>query len=208
MEERDIQNALGEIAAEMDPTLKSQRMASLVSAVFRTAGVELVVVGGSAIEFYTEGAYASGDLDLCLVPPSTITLRQRQELMGRLGAEGGPRSWRVAGMFVDLLGEVESLANTPRRQLKGPYGVIQIVQTEDLLVERILVSTYPGPNVEARDCARKLIGVILEERMQFDWAEFCRLAALPEYDNLADCERLIAETCDELGKENPLHPDG
>lgn len=205
MEERDIQVALGEIAVETDPTLKSQRMASLVSAVFREAGVELVVVGGSAIEFYTEGAYASGDLDLCLVPPSTLTLRQRQELMGRLGAEGGPRSWRVAGMFVDVLGKVESLATTPRRKLDGPYGVIEIFQPEDLLVERILVSAYPGPNAEARDCARKLIGVALENQVEIDWLEFCRLAALPEYDNLADCERLVAETCNELGKENPLH---
>ena len=176
-----------------------------VEAVFREAGVELVVVGGSAIEFYTEGAYASGDLDLCLVPPSTLTLRQRQELMGRLGAEGGPRSWRVAGMFVDVLGEVESLATTPRRKLDGPYGVIEIFQPEDLLVEQILVSAYPGPNAEARDCARKLIGVALENQVEIDWLEFCRLAALPEYDNLADCERLVAETCNELGKENPLH---
>ena len=88
MEERDIQVALGEIAVETDPTLKSQRMASLVSAVFREAGVELVVVGGSAIEVYTEGAYASGDLDLCLVPPSTLTLRPAA---GVDGATGGRR---------------------------------------------------------------------------------------------------------------------
>jgi hypothetical protein len=205
MEEQAIQNALGEIAAESDPTLKSQRMASLVSEVFRTVGVELVVVGGSAIEFYTEGAYASGDLDLCLVPPSTLTIRQRQELMGRLGAEGGPRSWRVAGMFVDVLGECEYFANTQRQLMNGPYGVIQIVQPEDLLVERILVSAYPGPNEEARACARKLIGVAIANQLEMDWAELRRLAELPEYDNLADCEQLIAETCNELGKENPLH---
>mgnify|MGYP004168011649 CR=1 FL=1 len=67
------------------------------------------MVGGSAIEFYTEGAYTSGDLDLCLVSPGSLSLRRRQELMGKLQAEGGPRSWRVAGLFVDLLGHVESV---------------------------------------------------------------------------------------------------
>ena len=205
MEAQAIQNAVNEIATEKDPTLKSQRMASLVSAVFREAGVKLVVVGGSAIEFYTEGAYASGDLDLCLVPPSTITLRQRQELMGKLGAQGGPRSWQVAGMFVDVLGECESFSKTARQQLEGPYGVFELVQPEDLLVERVLVSIYPGPNPEARECAKKLIGVAISNQVELDWNEFCRLAAMPAYDNLADCERLIAETCDELGKENPLH---
>ena len=89
--------------------------------------------------------------------------------------------------------------------MNGPYGVIQIVQPEDLLVERILVSAYPGPNEEARACARKLIGVAIANQLEMDWAELRRLAKLPEYDNLADCEQLIAETCNELGKENPLH---
>src|SRR5512134_1948532 len=84
-----IQRALAEITAEADPTLKHLTLASLVSAIFRERGIELVVVGGSAIEFYTEGAYVSGDLDLCVMQavgaPST---RLRQELMGLLSAQG------------------------------------------------------------------------------------------------------------------------
>lgn len=91
-----VQTALANISAETDPTLKHLSLASLVSAVFRERGIELVVVGGSAIEFYTEGAYVSGVLDLCLVSPTRLDLRSRQELMGRLGARGGPRSWQVA----------------------------------------------------------------------------------------------------------------
>jgi hypothetical protein len=99
-----IREALTDITAENDPTLKHLKLASLVSAVFREGGVELVVVGGSAIEFYTEGAYVSGDLDLCLISPARLDVRTRQELMGRLGAVGGPRNWQVAGMYVDVLG--------------------------------------------------------------------------------------------------------
>jgi hypothetical protein len=45
----DIQRALADITAEADPTLKHFKLASLVSAVFRERGTELVVVGGSAI---------------------------------------------------------------------------------------------------------------------------------------------------------------
>jgi len=51
-----IQAALESIAAEKDPTLKHLALASLVSLVFRERGIELAVVDGSAIEFYTEGA--------------------------------------------------------------------------------------------------------------------------------------------------------
>ncbi len=57
MNRDQIQRTLADIAAETDPTLKHLKLASLVSAVFRERGIELVVVGGSAIEFYTEGAY-------------------------------------------------------------------------------------------------------------------------------------------------------
>ena len=205
MEQEAIQAALREIAAETDATLKSLRLASLCSAMFRDAGVEIVVVGGSAIEFYTEGAYTSGDLDLCLVSPGSLSLRRRQELMGKLQAEGGPRSWRVAGLFVDLLGHVENFARTQRREIAGPYGLVQVFQPEDLLVERVLVSTYPSPNEEARDCARKLLAVALRGQLEMDWQEVRRLAALPEYDNLAVCEHLVAEVSDEIGIESPLH---
>src|SRR6266446_827338 len=123
-----ITAALKDIGSERDPNLKSQKLASLVSAQFRARGFELVVVGGSAIEFYTEGAYMSGDIDLCQVEPATpMPLRLRQEIMGQLGGKGGPRSWEVAGMFVDLLGLVETKARTGFRKLNAPYGVVTLM---------------------------------------------------------------------------------
>jgi hypothetical protein len=115
MTSAQIQSALADITAETDPTLKHLKMASLVSAIFRQRGIELVVVDGSAIEFYTEGANVSGDLDMCLITPSRVDIRTRQELMGLLGAKGGPRNWQVAGQFVDVLGEVEHPRTHPIR---------------------------------------------------------------------------------------------
>ena len=140
-----IQRALADITAESDPTLKHFKLASLISAVFRERGVELVVVGGSAIEFYTEGAYVSGDLDLCVASArEPLTVRIRQQAMGELGATGGPRSWQVAGAFADVLGEFENLARSAIRHLAGPSGEVCIAPVEELIVERILVSNYPG----------------------------------------------------------------
>src|SRR5438094_10610647 len=118
MSSDEIQRALADISAETDPTLKHLKLASLVSAIFRERGIELVVVGGSAIEFYTEGAYVSGDLDMCLVSPERLNVRARQELMGHLGARGGPRNWEVAGHYVDVLGSFENLARTPVRSVQ------------------------------------------------------------------------------------------
>ncbi len=198
-----IQRALADITAETDPTLKHLKLASLVSAVFRERGVELVVVGGSAIEFYTEGAYVSGDLDLCLVSPPRLDIRTRQELMGLVGAKGGPRNWQVAGLFVDVLGEVETLARTPFDELQAPYGPVRLVSPEDLLVERVLISVYPQPHEPAELCARKLIAVALAGQVEMDWPEARRLAGRPEYRILPVLVKLVGEVAHELGKPNP-----
>jgi hypothetical protein len=200
-----IQKALTDISAETDPALKHLKLASLVSSVFRERGIELVVVGGSAIEFYTEGAYVSGDIDMCLVSPGTVPIRTRQELMGRLGAKGGPRSWEVAGQFVDILGEVETLARAPFDEVAAPYGLVKLISPEDLLVERALISVYPQRFEPAELCVRKLIAVALSGQVEVDWAEARRLAGLPEYNILSVLEKLVAEVAHEIGKESPYH---
>ena len=150
MEQAAIEIALDEIVAEADAIVKSFRLASLCSAVFRADAVSVVVVGGSAIEFYTEGAYTSGDLDFCMVSPGLLPLRRRQSIIGKLQAGGGPCSWQVSGMFVDLLGQVEGFAKTSRQKIMGPYGPVEIFQAEGLLVERVLVANYPSKNVESK----------------------------------------------------------
>ena len=206
MSVEEIKGALADITAEMDPTVKHLKLASLISAVFRKHGVELVVVGGSAIEFYTEGEYVSGDIDLCLVSPVRLDIRTRQELMGKLGATGGPRNWQVAGQFVDILGEVETLAKTPFAELTAEYGPVRLISAEDLLVERVLVSVYPQAYEPAAACARTLAAVALSGQIELDWQELRRLAERPEYRIFPLLEQMVDEVAHELGKRSPYHP--
>jgi hypothetical protein len=202
-----IQAAVAEIRAERDPSLKAQKLASLCSAAFRERGIELVVVGGSALEFYTEGAYVSGDLDLCVLKPERpIPLRLRQEVMGALGAQGGPRSWEVAGLFVDLLGVVEKDARTPVRQIQAPYGPVNLLDPEELLVERLLVSVYPAANASARACARELVSVALTGAVQVDWPEVRRLAGSRDYQVVDELQQLVQEVSRELQVPSPYDP--
>jgi len=207
MDASKIKSALADITAEKDPTLKSLKMASLCSTLWAEHGVELVVVGGSAIEILTDGAYTSGDLDLCYTNQASLPLRQRQEVMGLLGAKGGPRSWQVAGMFVDVLGAAESFARTPYRRVQGPYGEVRLMKPEDLLVERVLVSAYPGENRAARDCARELAAVALAGAINVNWNEVLRIANLPEYRNVNECKALVREVANELKVKHPFDTD-
>ena len=169
--------------------------------------MELVVVGGSAIEILTEGAYASGDLDMCHATKSSLSVAERQEIMGLLGAKGGPRNWQVAGMYLDLLGPVESFARTPYRRVEAPYGEILLMKPEDLLVERVLVSFYLGEDKTARKCAKILAAVALRQEIQMNWDEVLRVANRPEYRNLPECAKLVKEVADELKIKSPLHSD-
>lgn len=205
MSPRKLKAALKDIGSERDFSLKAQKLASLVSAVFRARGIELVVVGGSAIEFYTDGAYMSGDIDLCQLTPSTpIPVRLRQEIMGQLNAKGGPRSWEVAGLFVDILGLVETESNSPLRRLKAPYGAVTLINPEELLVERIFVSVYPQPNREARTCARTLAAVALRGQVQLNWNEVRRLAKSKQYRILDECEAFVGKVAREIKLKSPF----
>jgi hypothetical protein len=204
MDTNKIQSALADITAEQDPTVKSLKMASLCSTLWAERGVELVVVGGSAIEILTEGAYASGDLDMCHATKASLPIRERQEIMGLLGAKGGPRNWQVAGMYVDVLGPVESFARTPYRRVQGPFGEVQVMKAEDLLVERVLISVYPGENSTARECARELAVVALAGAVNMNWSEVLRVANLPEYRNVNECKTLVNEVAHELKIKSPF----
>jgi hypothetical protein len=208
VEQNQIQRALEDIRKEADPTTKNLKLASLCSAVFRENDIDLVVVGGSAIEFFTEGAYTSGDVGLCVASASRpLTVRRRQELMGKLLAKGGPRSWEVAGSYVDILGTFENLARTAIRKIAAPYGEVSLAPVEELLVERILVSRYPQEYKPARDCARKLAAAALNEEVEIDWSEVKRLAITSAYGNWADVKDLINEQAKALQIRGPYHSD-
>src|SRR5207249_1001092 len=121
--------------------------------------------------------------DLCVMSAKrSLSVRDRQELMGLLGARGGPRSWDVGGIYVDILGAFEGDAKTKARQIKTALGRVTIAPAEELIVERVLVAKYPSAYPPALDCARKLIAAALRNEVEIDWKEALRVAKLPAYN--------------------------
>lgn len=181
-----------------DPLTRGLLLAALVTRLFKAAGFDLVVVGGSAVEVYTEGAYMSGDIDLCKRNLRPVPPRTAQDLMAKLGATGGPRSWKVAGIFVDLLGLIENEAVTPYRKIETPYGALEIIPPELILVERVLLAMHPAPNPEARRVARLLMAVCVSGATPVDWDEVERLAALPAFAVADELKNLRQEVQGEV----------
>ena len=83
--EPDLKAALADIESTADLLERALKLAGLLSSIFEHRGFRLVVVGGSAVEFYTEGGYMSGDIDLCrttlkAIPPSFGVLEELRAL--------------------------------------------------------------------------------------------------------------------------------
>jgi hypothetical protein len=188
---------LKSIEQEDDLLKKALLLAALVTKAFKAAGWDLVVVGGSAVEFYTEGAYMSGDVDFCRLNARPIPLRLAQDVMATLGATGGPRSWQIAGLFVDLLGLFENEARTPCREVVTPIGPVVIMPPELVVAERVLSAYYPSENNENKAVARTLIALGLSDRLSIDWDEVDRVARLPDFKIAKEIKNLKKEVSDE-----------
>jgi hypothetical protein len=158
---------------------------------FQQHGFSLVVVGGSAVEFYTEGGYMSGDIDFCRKSLNAIPPRLMQEIIAELGGKGVARSWEICGLYVDLLGFLENESLLPNRELETPYGTVRIIPPELALVERILIAYYP-PSSELLTTARKMMVAAIGDP-DFNWGEAERLAALPDFGVLEELRKLREE---------------
>jgi hypothetical protein len=199
----DIEQELRDLEAEPDLASKALKLAMLVASVFRDIGYEVVVVGGSAIEFYTNGDYMSGDVDVCFLWKRRPELRVVADTMARLGATGGPRSFKVSGLFVDIFGEMETLARTPCRKMQNADGSrhVLLAQPEDLLAERVLMGLYPARAELSLACARKLVQAGVRGDVEIDWQEALRVAALPEYRVEKELAEMIEEVKSRQSKE-------
>ena len=201
MTDAEVAAALDVIRTEGEPSLKNLRVAALLSELLRAVGADPVVVGGSAVEFYTEGAYVSGDVDICFTGVWLPKAAQRAEVMRRVGAQAlSSRKFVVAGVYVDLLGAVETGARTPFQEV----GPVKLLPIEDLVAERIFAAfSFPTHNPEQEAVARTLLRAVLSGQIEADPEEMRRLAASPDYGVGEQFERLTREVSAEIQSADP-----
>ena len=189
---------LAEIRREDDPNRKNLRVAEVVSRCFREIGCAPVVVGGSAGEFYSDGRYVSGDVDLCFDGLRLPTPREREEIMARLSKPLSVRRCEVAGVLVDLLGRGETTARTASQKI----GELQLIQIEDLIAERLLVATVPARDEPRLEVARVLIALVANGLIAADREELLRVADSTDYRVGAELRALLTEVDGKEGAES------
>ena len=195
MTDESIERAKADIEATGDLLERTLKLSGLVTALFQEQGFPLVVVGGCAVEFYTEGGYMSGDVDFCRRSLKAIPLRLMADVMSRLGGKSLGRNWLVCGIYVDFLGLLESETVLPNRELETPYGKVYFLPPELALVERII---FAESSAECLPSARQMMAAALQDG-RFDWAEARRLADLPDFKVLPRFEAMRKELSDGSG---------
>ncbi len=195
MTDECIERAKADIEATGDLLERALKLSGLVTTLFQEHGFPLVVVGGSAVEFYTEGGYMSGDVDFCRKSFKIIPLRLMSDIMLRLGGKSLGRNWQVCGIYVDFLGLLESETVLPNRELDTPYGRVYFLPPELALVERII---FAESSAECLPSARQMMAAALQDE-RFDWAEARRLADLPDFKVLPQLEAMRKELSDGNG---------
>ena len=189
MTDEAIATAKADIEATGDLLERALKLSGLVTTLFAERGFPLVVVGGSAVEFYTEGGYMSGDIDFCRKTLKAIPPRIMQEVAERLGGKGLGRNWLICGLYVDILGLLESETDLPDRIVQTPYGEVRMLPPELALVERVL---FAEQDAECVASARQMMAAALKDA-NFDWVEAERLAALRDFSVLPQMRRLKEE---------------
>ena len=149
-----------------DPTKKRMYFAALLGQAAGVAPDDLIVVGGSAIEFYTVGAYTSGDIDI--VSPAADRLR------GVLRSWSFQREGRVwvheeLGIVVDLVRGPYTWDEGRTQLLETPYGPVRVAALEDLLVKRLVSTKHWERRGDFQHAL--LLGDLYADRMDWDYVE-------------------------------------
>ncbi len=127
----------------------------------------LTVVGGSALEIYTEGDYVSGDVDLIA--------EDRERVVSVLRAWG----FRKKGIYwvspdfrpsVQIVGKYDSGSRLHTQIISTPYGRVRIGSVEDIVVKRLIEARHwrrPSALAEAMLAVERY-----GREMDWDYVEF------------------------------------
>lgn len=166
-----------------DPVNERISIASLICSLAKEFANDLVVVGGSAVEFYTAASYMTKDIDF--IAKDDFQIAKIMTALGFSIGEGYTWFHPDTSVIIEfpkppLLGNVNKLT-----EVKTEYGVAKIIGVEDIILDRLKRREFWQDNNE------------LPEMMLFshyDRIDFAYLRKQAEYELVSDVlEKAIAD---------------
>ncbi len=124
-----------EVAKEIaEPLRRRLWVVAVIAEALKAQAIRPIVVGGSAVEFYTFGGYATADVDLVVGDRAALG-----EVLARLGFRSEGRMWYRDDLDIVLECPDEDLAGDSGRVLEVQIEdmVCPVIGIEDLIVDRL-----------------------------------------------------------------------
>jgi predicted nucleotidyltransferase len=130
---------INEVRREPDDLKRKLKLLALLTEILEPEGFAPVLVGGTALEFYTFGGYATADVDIVVPSKERVA-----EVLAEIGFSLEGRHWYSEEMDV----AVEIPDNTLTGSLEKTVSVsiggrkIRIIGPEDLIVDRLSAAKF------------------------------------------------------------------
>ncbi len=166
-ENADIWETLKRIEDRLERRL---RFVAWLTAALEDRGVMAIVVGGHALEFYTLGEYATGDIDMVCVDLTTV-----REVLEEAGFQREGRHWYREDLDIVVEFPDTTLAGSRDRVERVTVGdhVVYLIGKEDLLIDRLNACVHWQSEEDCR-WAKRLLALYGDE---MDWEYLRRRAA-------------------------------
>lgn len=130
---RNLNQELDLAAKITNPFRRTIKVAALISEALQAIGQDPVLVGGSAVEFYTEGGYVTADLDFVSAGGPRLVVVMQSLGFERIGKDFVDKKRKV---YVEFPGDF--LSATERADTVTIDGFpLKIISREDLIVDRL-----------------------------------------------------------------------
>lgn len=156
--------SLSALQSLTNPLEVQLRAAAVITRVLERFGDHAVVVGGSAVSFYTGGAYLSRDVDLI----TTMSGNQLVEVLAALGFERRDGAWVHAETDVIVDFPAPPLAGDPERitRVQTDDGPVAVIGIEDLLVDRLNAVVH-WKDTESREWCISMLALHKDLEMEY-----------------------------------------
>lgn len=128
-----LKNELAQAAALKNPTEKSMHIAAIIAEALRKINQDSILVGGAAVEFYTQGAYSTSDIDMIAEGGEELITTMKKLGFEKLGKDFIHQKLNI---YIEFPGR--NLKNNEESILiKVKDKILPIISIEDLIVDRL-----------------------------------------------------------------------